>query len=300
VEAVDEVRRDAGEALLTVTQRVGLEAIVSAARPALVMTDGQYAEAGEPWEGILQRYSGGIATNSASVGRVQARGLAPPAQYAGTGFLVADDVVMTNAHVARNFAAAAGDGSWRFVADSGASVEFSDAPAAPAPGQALPGTQIAELIGIHDRVDLALLRLDGPAGAEPLTVTAAAPVGMTGRRVYVMGYPAPDLSYSITVTHALFGDKYGIKRLQPGGVMEPPANAYVAVEPFAVTTLDTDVFFHDASTLGGNSGSCVVDLESNEVLGLHYAGLPFAYNIAVALWRLADDPLLAKAQVKFD
>jgi V8-like Glu-specific endopeptidase len=59
------------------------------------------------------------------------------------------------------------------------------------------------------------------------------------------------------------------------------------------------VMFHDASTLGGNSGSCVVDLESNHVIGLHFGGEYMHYNAAVALWRLVDDPLLTRAGVHF-
>jgi hypothetical protein len=51
--------------------------------------------------------------------------------------------------------------------------------------------------------------------------------------------------------------------------------------------------------LGGNSGSCVVDLETNQVIGLHFAGQYMQYNEAVALWRLADDPLLGRAGVNF-
>ena len=57
--------------------------------------------------------------------------------------------------------------------------------------------------------------------------------------------------------------------------------------------------FHDCSTLGGVSGSCVVDLDSNQVIGLHFAGLYMQYNEAVALWRLVDDPLLTDAGVNF-
>jgi V8-like Glu-specific endopeptidase len=58
------------------------------------------------------------------------------------------------------------------------------------------------------------------------------------------------------------------------------------------------LFTHDCSTLGGNSGSCVIDLESNRVLGLHFKGRYLEANWAVALWKLADDPLLKKAGVR--
>ena len=57
--------------------------------------------------------------------------------------------------------------------------------------------------------------------------------------------------------------------------------------------------FHDAPRLGGDSGRCVVDLDSNQVIGLHFAGKYMQYNEAVALWRLVDDPLLTDAGVNF-
>jgi V8-like Glu-specific endopeptidase len=42
------------------------------------------------------------------------------------------------------------------------------------------------------------------------------------------------------------------------------------------------VFGHDATTLSGNSGSCVVDLgnDGRLVVGLHFAGVPKQANYA--------------------
>ena len=81
--------------------------------------------------------------------------------------------------------------------------------------------------------------------------------------------------------------------------MAHPPGAIIRMEPCSTGTEPEDVIFHDASTLGGNSGSCVVDLDSGRVIGLHFAGQYMQYNEAVALWRLADDPLLVRAGVNF-
>ena len=81
--------------------------------------------------------------------------------------------------------------------------------------------------------------------------------------------------------------------------MAPPPGATIRVKPCSVAAEPGDVVFHDASTLGGNSGSCVVDLDTGQVIGLHYGGQYMHYNVAVALWRLVDDPLLARAGVNF-
>ena len=55
----------------------------------------------------------------------------------------------------------------------------------------------------------------------------------------------------------------------------------------------------DASTLGGNSGSAVIDYDKGLVVGLHFGGRYLEGNNAVPLWKLVDDPLLKKAKVNF-
>jgi endonuclease G len=67
----------------------------------------------------------------------------------------------------------------------------------------------------------------------------------------------------------------GTKRLSPG----------------TMTGWDGEAKFrHDASTLPGSSGSCIVDFESREVVGLHFAGsYQLRKNFAVPLWKFQDD-----------
>jgi hypothetical protein len=125
------------------------------------------------------------------------------------------------------------------------------------------------------------------------------PGPLAGRNLYVLGYPAPDYRNDAALQRSIFGDRYFVKRLQPGAAMAPPENAVMRLEPCSSGAEPHDVMFHDASTLGGNSGSCVVDLESGQVIGLHFAGKYMEYNEAVALWRLVDDPLLTRAGVNF-
>ena len=76
-----------------------------------------------------------------------------------------------------------------------------------------------------------------------------------------------------------------VKRLQPGKAVAY-STEYSAVQ-------------HDCSTLGGNSGSPVVDLETNEVIGLHFGGRYGVGNYAVPLWALAEDPLLRLGDLNF-
>jgi V8-like Glu-specific endopeptidase len=58
-------------------------------------------------------------------------------------------------------------------------------------------------------------------------------------------------------------------------------------------------FSHDASTLGGNSGSCVIDLDGGKVLGLHFSGRYRRSNKAVALWKLRRSKLFRDAGLNF-
>jgi V8-like Glu-specific endopeptidase len=83
----------------------------------------------------------------------------------------------------------------------------------------------------------------------------------------------------------IFANIYEKKRLQPGNL----TNSFESVGEFA----------HDCSTLGGNSGSCVLDLDTGLVIGLHYSGSYMHSNYAVSLWKLKEDAILKEAGVNF-
>jgi V8-like Glu-specific endopeptidase len=301
--ALDTLRTEGPAAALTAEAQLGIEAIVSVARPALMIHDGAFGDPPPPWDHILGPHRERITNTTLSVGRIDVQGL-PQVPYAGTGFLVAEDVVMTNCHVARVFSQSESNGDWSFQPGLEADLNFVEDPDAQKDiGGPPSGLRIDDVIGIHPALDLALLRVAPSEAADgmanPLTLMSQDPGPLAGRNVYVLGYPAPDYRNDRAVQRSIFGDRYFVKRLQPGAGMAPPAGAIFRMEPCSTGAEQDDVMFHDASTLGGNSGSCVVDLESNRVIGLHFAGQYMQYNEAVALWRLADDPLLVRAGVNF-
>jgi hypothetical protein len=302
-EALETLRAEGPAAALSAEAQLGIEAIVSVARPALMLEEGDFGEPPPPWDDILGPYRTHIRSTAASVGRIGVRGL-PQLPYAGTGFMVAEDVVMTNCHVAMVFSQSNRDGEWSFQPGLEASLDFLEDPdARRSDGAPTPVIRIDGVIGIHPALDLALLRVTPPeasdAMARPLTVMSDDPGPLEGRNVYVLGYPAPDYRNNTAVQRSIFGDRYFVKRLQPGAAMASPSDATIRMAPCSTGAEPDDVMFHDASTLGGNSGSCVVDLDSNRVIGLHFAGRYMEYNEAVALWRLIDDPLLSRAAVNF-
>ena len=303
-QAIDALESQGPNAQLTPEQQSGLEAIVLVvARPAIMMHEGLFGEAPPPWSVILDPFRPSIEATSPRIGRIEVNGL-PQVPYGGTGFLVAADVVMTNCHVAMLFAQTAQETSWSLKPGVGSSIAFLDEPDIRKPIDPLPGFDVTDVIGIHDRLDLALLRVepqaDGEALGEPLTIMSEDPGPLEGRRVYVLGYPAPDWRNDQAVQKAIFGDRYYVKRLQPGTILPTPQSASVRFSPCSSGATPDDIIFHDASTLGGNSGSAVIDLDTNQVIGLHFAGTYLEYNQAVALWKLTEDPLLVGAGVNFD
>jgi Trypsin-like peptidase domain len=301
--ALEVLRSEGPAATLSPEAQLGIEAIVSIARPALLLNDGAFGDPPPPWDSILGPHRQSIRTAAMSVGRIGVPGL-PQIPYAGTGFMVADDVVMTNCHVARVFSQLDRDGEWTFQPGLDVNLDFFEDPDARlTSGAPAASTRIEEVIGIHPDLDLALLRIapaePGDEPARPLRVMSHDPQDVAGRNIYVLGYPAPDYRNDAALQRSIFGDRYFVKRLQPGAVMEPPVDPTIRLVPCSTGAEPDDVLFHDASTLGGNSGSCVIDLESDQVIGLHFAGRYMEYNEAVALWRLVDDPLLSRAGVNF-
>jgi S1-C subfamily serine protease len=147
------------------------------------------------------------------------------------------------------------------------------------------------VIGVHETFDLALFRVSRTSSStatrpKPLTIASQFDHAEQGRRVYVVGYPAWDGRRNDPEPMLrIFANIFNVKRLQPGEIDSTPDQRHI--------------FVHDCSTLGGNSGSPVVDLETNQVIGLHFGGRYLQGNSAVALWQLTADPLLKKARVHF-
>jgi hypothetical protein len=276
---------DGRERDLRADERFGMEAIILLeGRPAILIQGGDFLAPPQGWSRLVERRER-IREVIARCGRIEVKGHLN-LDWLGTAFLVAPGTLMTNRHVAREFCARDGD-SWRFrpglttrvdflrELDSGAALEF----------------EITEALGIHERHDLALLRVeeassDGQALPEPLAVAATEPSDLFGRDVYVVGYPALDSRRNEPEPiRRIFADVYNVKRLQPGKAVAY-STEYSAIQ-------------HDCSTLGGNSGSPVVELESNQVIGLHFGGRYGVGNYAVPLWQLVEDPLLSQGRLNF-
>lgn len=284
--ALEKVQLDDERAEFSSDEALGLEAVINVVgRPALLIQSGHFARAMEPWS-VLEEVRGSIERISQSVGRIDVEH--DRLDLVGTGFLVADDVIMTNRHVVECFCQSRGGGIWSFRSTYCPQIDYM--------GEwgtaSFARFAITDVIGVaeDEHVDLGLLRVasdsqDPTPVPAPLLIASTCPDGAEGRPVYAIGYPYVRYG-DPEILRRVFGDVFGYKRLLPGMLTELlPSRRQ---------------FRHDCSTLGGNSGSCVVDLESGQVIGLHFRGRYRKYNSAVALWNLCTDPLLSRAGVKFD
>ncbi len=270
---------------ITPREQAGLEAIVLlTGRPAILIQDGAFIEPPKIWS-QLKEVRQAIEAVIGRVGRIEVSGH-PEFEWLGTGFLAGPTTVITNRHVAMEFARTKPKGGWTFRKPMAAAVDFK---AEFGSNEALE-FKVTDILGIHDEHDMAVLKVSKTSGraslSEPVSVAVASPKALKGRKVYVVGYPAWDGRRNDPAPmRDIFAEIYNVKRLQPGEI--------------SGATLSTFAIQHDCSTLGGNSGSPVVDLETHRVLGLHFGGRFMVNNNAVPLWLLRNDPLVKRAKLNF-
>jgi endonuclease G len=206
-----------------------------------------------------------------AVGRIELKGH-PNFDWVGTGWLVAPDIIVTNRHVAREFARA-GHADWVFRAGVDgqpmqANIDFLEE-FQHAADRAFSVVKILH-IEDDDGPDLALLQIKGKNSAQPIALSDA-PV-QPDQYVAVIGYPARDSRIpDLPLMEKIFGSVYDKKRLAPGQASNSP-----------------DALLHDCTTLGGCSGSPVIDLATGKALGLHFAGRFMETNYAVPAAVLAE------------
>jgi len=262
-----------------------LEAIVlPKLRPVFDIRDDGFDPLPSPWT-ELNNHLTTLRDAIRAIGRVDAPGI--PYPYAGTAFLVGKDVLLTNRHVAEIFTEGVGVRNLRFKGGLQPEIDLK---------QEVGGGEevllrIQETLLIHPHWDAALLRVQGmPAGRKPLRLTGSELPQPTGRLVAAIGYPALDPRNDIDLQKRIFR-VFEKKRLQPGRLM--------ASREILSYNNTVEALAHDCSTLGGNSGSAVVDIETGLVAGLHFAGRYLDANFAVPAWELAIDGRVVDFGVEF-
>ena len=269
---------------LSASELYNLEAIVLPEnRPVTFVHGSSYDDLAYPWTSLNEsKVKATLGKTFASIGRIELPN-SPLIPYGGTGFIVGDGLMMTNRHVAQLFSQ--GLGLTILYTPGNAAVDFKrevDDPEADAAAR-LP---VAKVEMIHPYWDMALLRIDGLPIQTGLPLSVREAKDLVNLNVVVVGYPAMDPRNNIALQNRIFDQTYNVKRLQPG-IMRPAAE----IRSFENTV---NAITHDASTLGGNSGSAVLDAGTGEVLALHFAGEYLKANYAIPMYELARDAKLAK------
>ena len=212
-----------------------------------------------------------------AVGRIDLTGA--QLDWVGTGWLVAENIIVTNRHVANEFAARKGEG-FAFKMDLN--------------GQISADVDFLQEIDNSNRLIFKILKplhIEEPPGPDVAffemeivsgNAKVAEPIDLATRivnteNVATIGYPAYDSRIpEPDLMERIYGKIYNKKRLAPGGV----------------TQIESTRLCHNCTTLGGNSGSVVFDLTNGQAVGLHFSGSFLATNYAVradVVKKLLDD-----------
>ena len=260
---------------------LALEAIVlTKVRPPLLVRNGTFVPPAGP--GALPEVLTLIAGFSrakidpgiAVTGRVEF-GNVPGRAFVGTGWVVEKKaatkaVVVTNRHVASLFAAADGQGGYPVrllpnFREYAVNLDFIEEHQIDQEKSA----RVSKVLFIAgpNSSDMALLEIEGEAVRDASPIPMAQAAAKEGDQIGVVGYPAYDSRNDADQMIEYFGDIFDVKRFAFGNVTS--------------VTAGTPEFTHDATTLGGNSGSLVLNRDSGEAVGLHYAGEYMVANYAV-------------------
>lgn len=281
---------------------VDLGIIEWALRPALPLADNRFEPpVTGPWADLAADL---VEAPARSVCRLDLVLRGAP-YHIGTGFVAGEDaqdrlVIMTNRHVVSQ----ARELGWTRAPVAGLACDFQRFSI----DEGGPLYPLDEEYAQHPTYDLALVFLSKenvPPGADlpsPLRVAAEPGGEILDRRIGVLGHPALDSKFDSFLRAFGFGNEFGIKRFSPGEIRHRDLEFWGGHE--------VDAILHDASTLGGSSGSCMLDLVTMKVLGLHFGGWGwdtqttvelggeahladlYSANGAVPLWTLREDPLL--------
>lgn len=292
--AIEQLKKQGVNAQLDPRQEDALEAIVKVdgSRPTLAISAEDQIDLEDPtlgqWRAAAKKFAGQISAIATAVGRIDLDG-----GHKGTGFVVKDRLILTNRHVLQELARQKAPGEWEFKGEP--TITFDSNPGESRSRKftilkkvVLTGPDAIDPRAVdYNKLDFAVLECDVPDEKRfpaPLALESDADKIAERRPVFTVGYPAlPGYSpYEGDVLERLFQHRYGVKRFSPGEIDRGLGEA-------ADGTGET-VFLHDATTLGGNSGSCVVDLgnDGQLVVGLHFAGIPKEANYAHSNARLRD------------
>ena len=291
----------------TLAEHVGLEAVIltDGTRPSLIVRNGTIdfnaPDIGE-WKGALKRAETQIRRVIGSVGRVNIP-ISPG--FMGTCFVIAEGLVLTNRHVLEHIAVEGTPGNWVLKWPDDTSIDFiGEDSERNATSFKVTGVPFAGPDAIEDTInfahlDAAVLRVDPASDSGhrfPDPVTLATDLGQPRARrdLFAVGFPGKPITWmfegmppsgyeTAAEISSVFNSEFKVKRLAPGTVTSAPGQ-------LAGDEKTKWVMAHNASTLGGSSGSCLADLTGGglTIVGLHFGGVNRKQNWAHTAARLRE------------
>ena len=224
-------------------------------------------------------------------------------QSMGTGFLIRHDLVMTNHHVyywnEDELAAPGTEYGIEFLGEKGN-----------------PESDFRRFDGnppiIYPELDIVVFRLLEPIDRVPLDRVAIPTQTLNEREIAVVGYPKhkegklnPDFPMDKVILDLVEDNPiFAIKRISLGKIFRHKDNqddqyGIVSGIPHYISPKEEMLAIcHKASTMGGNSGSPILDVATGELLGVHYSGIPttdydMRENLAMAIeWIINSEPAI--------
>jgi serine protease len=283
--------------------RLGLEALILLkGRPALRVRQGNVNEEdprAEQWGAPIYMLKSGsrFKERMDAVGRIDLDGT-----HLGTGYVVGGGLVLTNRHVLQLIAYPTPQRNQpaQWVLKGGdCCIDFAEEPSVLTTASKFRIVEVVQAGPLHidfeaidlAKPDFALLRVRATSWSGnnalpvPLELSRTAGWIAPGKSVAIVGYPArpgtlpraPDGSVDrggLDRLQALFSAEYGTKFFSPGEVKASTAGVSITA-------------FHDATTLGGSSGSLVASMDAPlRAVGLHFGGAWRSENYAHGLAQL--------------
>ncbi|GAB5398810.1 MAG: hypothetical protein Aureis2KO_03950 [Aureisphaera sp.] len=239
------------------------------------------------WKKRLDESEANINSAIPSVGRIEI-GNHPHYNWVGTGWLIkGTNIVVTNRHVAYNFASRQDDS---FDINSNhkgktlrVSIDFKEEYNVDNENT----FRVSRVLHIaeNDEPDVALMEILSTSyegNPLPKGLEIAKHESDPKDAVFTIGYPANCSMLNQKNLDPIFNGIYDVKRLAPG-IIYPSSAA-----PF--------IYMHDCTTWYGNSGSPVIELTTGKVVGIHYAGSNEEYGGILTNWAVRSTYLLELLQ----
>lgn len=262
-------------------------------RPALIVKDDSFeSPQSVVWSRELNERNNKSHIDNAipAVGRIELRDPSSilNEDYYGTAWLIKEDIIVTNRHVAIYFVNHSQSGKWQFRQSIGsddtikAKIDFKEEYNNSSQNE----FEIIEILDIptdseDGYPDVAFFRIKktnnhNTSLSKPITLSESN-IGVDSP-IVVIGYPAEDRNrikrQAITVGKELealasldrtFNRIYDVKRIQPGYIKSSNAKFIT----------------YDSTTSNKNSGSVVLDVNTGEAVGIHFDAMFQVHNIAI-------------------